>query len=87
MAFGSWVRIPPSIIINVYDFPHVELDKLSPRYNQEMKPLGHCYVRQYIRRTRYPAISGGESVVRLTLGRQWVHLLRVVQRTDTPLIQ
>ena len=36
--------------------PHVELDKYSPRYPQEMKRLGYWQVRPYIRPTCYPAV-------------------------------
>ena len=39
-VFGSWVRSPPSTIINFSDLPHVELEKYSPWYPQEMKRLG-----------------------------------------------
>ena len=39
----------------------------------------------YIRPT-YPAGSGGESVVRLSLGKLLVNLVQVVKRTNTPLI-
>ena len=39
--------------------------------------------RVYIRSgAEYPAVAGGESVVRLSLGRQLVHLLPVTQRTN-----
>ena len=34
-----------------------------------MKPLGYWQVRPYIRPTWYPAVSGGESVIRLSLGK------------------
>ena len=34
-VFGSWVRSPPSTIINFSDFPHVELEKYSPWYPRE----------------------------------------------------
>ena len=40
----------------------------------------------YIRPTCYPAVSGGGSVIRLSLGKLLVNLLQVVKRTDTPLI-
>ena len=40
----------------------------------------------YIRPTCYPAVSGGESVIRLSLGKLLVNLLQVVKRTNTPLI-
>ena len=33
--FGSWVRSPPSRIINFSGFPHVELEKYSPWYPRE----------------------------------------------------
>ena len=66
---GSWVRFPPSIVLNVYDFPHVELEKYSPRYPQEMKPLGYLQVRPYIQPTCHPAVSGGESVIRLSFAK------------------
>ena len=42
-------------------------------------------VRPYIRPTYYPAVSGGESVIRLSLGKLWVNQLQVVKRTNTPL--
>ena len=34
----------------------------------------------------YPAVSWGESVIRLSLGKLLVNLLQVVKRTNTPLI-
>ena len=34
---GRGFRIPPSTIINFSDFPHVELEKYSPRHPQELK--------------------------------------------------
>ena len=38
---GTWVQIAPStIIINFFRIFHVKLEKFSPRYTQEMKPLG-----------------------------------------------
>ena len=43
-------------------------------------------VRPYIRPTWYPAVSAGESVIRLSLGKLLVNLLQVVKRTNTPLI-
>ena len=70
----------------VQTFSHVELEKYSPRYPQEMKRLGYCQVRPYIRPTCYPAVSGGESVTRLSLGKLLVNLLQVVKRTNTLLI-
>ena len=39
----------------------------------------------YIQPTCYPAVSGGESVTRLSLGKLLVNLVQVVKRTDTPL--
>ena len=39
----------------------------------------------YIWPTCYPAVSGGESVISLCLGRHLVSLLQVVKRTNTPL--
>ena len=51
-----------------------------------MKPLGYGQVRPHIRPTCYPAVSGGESVVRLSLGKLLVNLLQVVKRTNTLLI-
>ena len=39
----------------------------------------------YIRPTCYPAVSGGESVIRLCLGKLLVNQLHVVKRTNTPL--
>ena len=69
------------------DFPHVELENYSPRYPQETKPLGYRQVRPYnIRPICYPAVSGGESVIWLSLGKLLVNLLQVVKRTNTPLI-
>ena len=85
-VFGSWVRTPLSTTTNVYDFPHVELEKYSPRCTHEMKPLGCLHVRPYIRPTCYPAVSGGEIVVRFRLGKQLVDLLQVVKRTNTSLV-
>ena len=38
--------------------------------------------RPYIRPTCYPAVSGAESVMTLSLGRQLVNLLQVVKRTN-----
>ena len=43
-------------------------------------------VRPYIRPTCYPAVSGGESVIRLSLGKLLVNQLQVVKRTNTLLI-
>ena len=43
--FGSWVQIPLSTIKPFSDFPRVELEKYSPRYPQEMRPLGYWHVR------------------------------------------
>ena len=51
-----------------------------------MKPLGYRQARPYIRPTCYPAVSGGGSVIRLSLGKLLVNLLQVVKRTNTPLI-
>ena len=67
---------------------HVELEKNSPRCTQEMKPLGYAHVRPYIRRTCYPAVSGGKSVIRLSLrtSKQVVNLLQMGKRTYPPLI-
>ena len=65
----------------------LNLKKNSPWYPQEMKLLGYNWqVRPYIRPTYYPAVSGGEGVVRLSLGKLLVNLLQVVKRTNTPLI-
>ena len=55
-----------------------KFEKYSPRYPQDIKPLG------YINRpTCYPAVSGGEGVIRLSLGKLLVNLLQVVKRTNT----
>ena len=43
-------------------------------------------VRPYIRPTGYPAVSGGDGVIRLSLGKLLVNLLQVVKRTNTQLI-
>ena len=40
----------------------------------------------YIRPTCYTAVSGGESVIRISLGKLSVNQLQVVKRTNTPLI-
>ena len=48
-----------------------------------MKRLGYLQVRPCIRPTCYPAVSGGESVIRLSLGKLLVNLLHVVKRTKT----
>ena len=49
---GFWVvgSIPTIHNSNFSDFPHVELEKYSPRYPQEMKRLG-CIDRSAV----YPA--------------------------------
>ena len=46
-----------------------------------------CQVRPYNRPTCYPAVSGGGSVIRLSLGKlqALVNLSQVVKRTSTPL--
>ena len=84
--FGSWVRIPPSTLwMNIFRFSPCRTWKHSPRYTREMKPLGYWQVHPYTRPTWYPAVSGGESVVRLSPGELVVNLLQVVKRTNTPL--
>ena len=40
----------------------------------------------YIRPTWYLAVSGGKSVIKLSLGKLLVDLLQMVKRTNTPLI-
>ena len=62
------------------------LEKYSPPYPQGMEPRRYWHVRPYIRPTCYPAVSGEESVIRLSLGRKLVNLLPVVKQTNTPLI-
>ena len=84
-VFGSWVRSPPSTIINFSDFPHVELEKNSPWCPQERKRL-ILTGPPYIRPTCYPAVSGGKSVIRLGLGKLLASQLQVVKRTNTSLI-
>ena len=83
MAFWGVGSNPTSTIIIFADFPHVELDKYSPRYTQEIKRLG--YIDGSARTSGRPAIppfQGGWSVVGLSL----VNLLQLVKRTNTPLI-
>ena len=72
---GFWVvgSIPTIHKNKLFRFSHGELEKYSP-------------VRPYIRPTCYPAVSGGESVVRLSLGKLSVNQLQVVKRTNTPLL-
>ena len=84
---GSWVRSPPSTIINFSDLPHVELEKHSLRYTQGLKRLG-CIDRStgISGRPAIPPFRGGESVIRLSLGKLLVNILQVVKRTNTPLI-
>ena len=84
--FGSWVRFQPSTKMNFLDFTHDELQKYSPFFPQEMKQLGYWQVCPYTRPTCYPAVSGGESVIRRTLGKLLDNILQVFKRTNTPLI-
>ena len=51
-----------------------------------MKRLGYWQVRPNIRPTCYPAVSGGKSVIRLSLGKLLVNLLQVVKQINTSLI-
>ena len=51
-----------------------------------MKSLGYWQVRPFIRPTRYPAVSGGKSVIKVCFGMLLVLLLQVVKRTNTPLL-
>ena len=44
------------------------------------------FMHHMIRPTWYPAVSGGDSVIRLGLGELLVNLLQVVKRTNTPQI-
>ena len=65
---------------------NVELEEYSPRYPQEMRPLGllarpPVYLADLLSRR----FRGG-SAIRLSLGEQLVGLLQVVKRTNTPLI-
>ena len=85
-TMGFWVvgSIPTSTIINFFRFSHGKLEKYSPRYTQEMKRLRYIWTGPPV--YPYPAVSGGESVIRLSLGKLLVNLLQVVKRTNTPLI-
>ena len=50
-------------------FPHVELEKYSARYTQEMKRLGYVDRSARISSRPYPVVAGGKSVIRLSLGK------------------
>ena len=84
--FGSWVRIPPSTIINFF--------RLSPcRPCKILSPVYPGNKTHWIltRPTVYSAdlLSRrfrGESVIGLSLGKLLVNLLQVVEWTRTPLI-
>ena len=81
-------REPRTDVGSLVTRPH-SLEKYSPWYPQGMKPLGCRQVRPYIRPTCYPAVSGGESVIRLILGKLLLVNLsqvQVVKWTNTPLI-
>ena len=73
--------------ITFSNFPHVKLEK----YFAAVYP-GHKNVwiltgpSVYPAATCYSAVSGEESVIRLSLGKLLVNLLKVVKRTNTPLI-
>ena len=62
------------------------LENTLPGIPRKWNGLDKWQVRPYIRPTCYPAVSGGESVIRLlSLGKLLVNLLQVVKRTNTPL--
>ena len=62
------------------------LKNTLPGIPREMKPLGYRQARPYIRPTGYPAVSGGKSIVKLSLGKLLlVNLLQVIKRTNIPL--
>ena len=85
MSFlGRGVNIPHNKLFKT--FPHVELEKYSPRYTRKLKGLGELtgppvYPAELV----YPAVSGGKSVIRLGLGKLLVNRLQVVKRTNIPL--
>ena len=86
---GSWVRSPHRMIHHnklFQIFPWRTWKILSPVYPGNETAWVYWQVRPYIRPTCYPAVSGGESVIRLSLGKLLVNLLQVVKRTITPLI-
>ena len=84
--FWDIVGLSPTSTVNklFQNFPHVELEKYSPRYTQEMNRLG--YSARVSGPPAIPPFQGGESVIRLSLGKLLVNLLQVVKRTNTPLI-
>ena len=81
--FGSWVRSPPSTIINFSDFPMSNLKITLPGIPRKWNGLGKWQVRPCIRPTCYPAVKGGKSVVRLSLGKLLVNLVQVVESATT----
>ena len=56
-------------------------EKLNKHEKRAVLRLRH--VRPYIRLTCYPAVSGGASVIRLSLSKLLVNLLQVVERTNS----
>ena len=85
---GFWVvgSIPTIHNNKNFRFPHVGLEKTLPGIPRKWNGLDIDRGPRYILPTCYPAVSGGESVIRLSLGKLLVHQLQVVERTNTLLI-
>ena len=85
MGRWSWVRIsrPPwKRFLKKSEFPHVKnLINHSPWVPSGCKELRSRHVRPHTK-AKDPAVQGGESVIRLSLGRRLVNLLPVAQRTN-----
>ena len=63
-------------MINIYDFPHVELEKYSSRYPQEIEPrLGIDTPARTPGRPAIPPFQGEKCYKRLGLGGQLLNLL------------
>ena len=73
---------PTFTIMNFFRLsPCQNLKNTLPGIPRKWNGLNNWQVRPYILPTCHPAVSGGKSVIRLSLGKLLVNLLQVVKRT------
>ena len=90
MSFDEIFDLTAGVYFNFYNklfqtFPTSNLKYTLPGIPKKWNGLDTDRGPPYIRPTCYPAVSGGESVMRLSLGKLLVNFLQVVKRTNTPL--
>ena len=82
LVVSSNLKSTMKTLLKKSELPHVKnLINHSPWVPRDCKELRSRHVQPHTK-TKNPAIQGGESVIRLSLGRRLVNLLPVAERTN-----